>query len=1190
MLATEISPYIFNQPNQLDFEIDSLISEPFILVYKTKPDIDKGIPGEERILRFPEGSFSLEPNLSASFHSLCDALGIQAPCNRDNWPYFVRTCLYTADGKPHFEKEVIQVLFPNGGLEASKANEFMSSAVAPENPDQCCEIEGVCGGRKVSVHLHGPYQGDNKTRLTLLALVGYEPAQVLLSKLVEKQPELRGKPLKQTILTVVSTIVERKKEQAVKHGDHEHGHDHHDYHKDRTDYKPISATPKPLERFVLTEKIPSKELGFWGQSLKTVTDAAVSLVLMQEQMDQKTKKELENTVTYRLGFSPDPRHLLPEEVALNRACDDAITEHLQTKKDLIGNLAPEQLTQALLLMRSVRFGEEEMHHLAERLNTINPDSLQQTGSISELQPTLNYTLKFGGQEVDFSYSQVLQIVALSMSLRSQKEPNTFTLEEQKIMRLSTMFNEFGFTLSNFRSDANPYIQEHPYLLKPGQPLQQFEQAAMRNNPNALQAFKGLDAHSRVKDMMGLHGTIKIENGKIVQDLCPDHTQQVTNQLQQVEQITQQLQQQFMQAKMEMPIPPMQQPPVPPLYPPPYLYGAPHPNHLGGLPRQYNPHIGIPYKMPMGGFFSPSPISGGRNENPGLSSFGRSEPKDFHSPSSSSKLENNNRRESPPQPSKPKPVDFSSPRPTTVECPHRPSTEEVVHKVLVQEVSSGGKSPVVLESIPRNKGEAIGRVFKKSNGDFKTQPSLTLVRKVPTGGMKKSLLRSVPTTKTPKQVAGKDIFMKKVETGEQPASVVRNTSLTEISNNTKETINIQDGEDIPLNATDIRQVATGGTDSSTNTSESTSSAYIDAESSNINVSPIVAKPTIPELQPVITTRSNKPNVTSIVTSIQSDNSDRQFISIDSIDVNQAAKPNTPRFTTSLIDMGSRSPQLIIRDNSVIRSVSDPIKVSSVTIGTDLSKAFEKVQEQKQRETEESTQSVQAQRSEQVHLSTKQGASVTTQIARQQQQEQVATAIGGMKQEKKQQKVAQKVEAGESFGTSATNETAEQSASITSLASIQEVKGKTETTQANTAPVIQTRQTRGSSSNLTEAARITEVETPRGKVRVIEGGRAISVSANATHGTQAASKSSDEEVVVATVKGTDEQQEENGASDIQTVTPKKTSAIVASTNNVVRVKQTRQTAAESLALKIDNEYLDFTNPHGIRDAFLKALAQA
>jgi len=43
-------------------------------------------------------------------------------------------------------------------------------------------------------------------------------------------------------------------------------------------------------------------------------------------------------------------------------------------------------------------------------------------------------------------------------------------------------------------------------------------------------------------------------------------------------------------------------------------------------------------------------------------------------------------------------------------------------------------------------------------------------------------------------------------------------------------------------------------------------------------------------------------------------------------------------------------------------------------------------------------------------------------------------------------------------------------------------------------------------------------------------------------------------------------------------------------VVKVKRTGQTAAASLSLAVNNEYLDFTNPHGVRDAFKKAWSQA
>jgi len=1226
MSTTERTIHTQNERAYPNLNTEGVRNLPFTLSYTTRPDTDNGIFSRNLNLDFREGSFSLKSELSVPLQALCDTLKIQAPHSDQDIPNFVKQCLYTVDEetseeKPHFENEVIPILFPNGDLEALKVKKFLATSVAPEKADQCCEIKGTMDSKKESVHLHGPYQADNKTGLTLLALVGYKPAQELLSKLVEKQPDFLGKPLEQTVLAVSMAIVERKSHQEIEHNDSDREH-----HQEHEHHEPVQTTAKPLEKFTLTEIIPSHELGVWGQSLKTVTDATLGLVLMQDQMGAKTKKVLENTVSYRLGFSPDPRRLLPEEVMLNRACDDAIAEHLKQEQELIKGLPAEQLAQALLLMRSVQFREEQMHQLTETLKSINPDELKQSGTLEELQPTLDYRLKLGGKDTNFSYSQILQVISLSMSLQAQKEEKPFSTDEERIMQLSSMFSEFGFTLSNFRSDANPYIQEHPYLLKPGQPLQGFEQAAARNNPNALQAFKGVDAHSRGKDIMGLHGTIKMENGKLVQDLCPDHTQQVTEQLQQVEEMTQQLTQQFMQAKMEMPIPPIQQPLQAPLYPPPYLYGAP--NQLGGLPPFHNSQMGHPY----GNSFMSEVITehsstfGSRNESSrSVNNKGNRGNRAPDSDRSGLGPESqNNRGSSEERRNNPSP-DANSPKPISINIP-RPRPSEPERKLFIQEVTSGGKSPSVHESIATTKRpeDASGRVFITRDNDHKhsAQPALTLVREVqsggverssintsttiapeqaarvayvnransapltllrdiPSGGVDRSALRATPVTSEPARAArvtyinspdsGQLTFIQPVRAGGKPKDSVANVRKTTNASQAARTEYVNVG----VARTFVREVNSGGVDSTSvslpktdNPSEATSVSYVNSESSR-NSGPSnsdrPASQSVPSLQPSRSESSQKPRAV-----------DNQPVSNN---LNRSIESSTPRFTTSTIDTGPRNPsptkpnpnRSLNSGESISTPVSKPAKAPNIVIGSNLTKAFDQVQQiVEEKATATPTQVVK--KTEQV--------AETVQSIQNKQQEQVATALGGTGQEKTQQNASKKVETGESFGTSVSNETVAQSIAT------QKIKEKTETTSP---AATQTRQSRGS-SNVTEAARITELETPKGKVKIIEGGRTTSVSGNAPQRTQSASGSSVEEAVVATVKGTDEQHEENQTSDTQTSAQKHKAKPVASVNNVVKVKQSGQTAAASLSLSVNNEYLDFTNPHGIGDAFKQAWSQA
>lgn len=969
-----------------------------------------------------------------------------------------------------------------------------------------------------------------------------------------------------------------------------------DHHKT---FKDLGKGSKELGKFPSTEIIPSNELGIWRQSLSTATDSALSLVLTSDQMDPATKKVLENTVAYRLGFSPDPRHLSPEEVILNRSCDGAIVDHLKNNSQLAKDANPGQIATGLLLMRSVRFEEKEMQDFNIVLNTVNPKIQLQNATIEEQRPMLNYIIKIGDNETNFSYSQILQVIALSLSIQVRKEGQQLDPQEQKIIDMSALFGQFGFTLSNFRSDTNPYIQDNPYFLGGGRKLQDLEKALAENNPTALKLFFGQDAHAREKDAMGLHGTIKLEDGKIVQDLCPDHTQKVTEQLQKVEQINKVQTTKFLEAK-QMKISQ------------PFSYSPRYDRWLpGGGGRSYEEdrrkadalkaaelarrQVSVPTIKYQASF---SDISIPRSDS-------------RIRPSSTARRKNND------------PVDVKKHKTGFAE-ERITKPLEVKRKLLLPEVISGGKSPLVPESIATTKRpeDASGRVFITRDGDPRPQPSLTLVREIPSGGIERVSLGSVSTTKLPEQTkrttyinradsvpltlikntpsGGVDrsalhstpttnrpaeavqvayisndsesaplTFVKTVRSGGKPKEVIASIKKTSNSSKAGRTEYVNDG----IARTFVKNVSSGGSNSSVNNGPTTNNPSEAASVSYVNSGadrPTVSSPITSEPRPITSARSYRPDVGSAVSSRQPTYIDRQLSSIDS---NSTVEPRIPRFTTSSIDTGPRNPsptkpnpnRSLNNGENVGKTVTKPVDVPSITIGTNLSKAFEKVQEKAKEET-----------------------TVSTQAAQNQQQEQVATALGETQHEKIQKKVSKKIEAGESFGTNATNEAVEQSAGTSTSASSQGVQDKSESTPANAAPLAtQTRQTRGSLSNATEAARITELETPKGKVKIIEGGKTANVSANVPQRAQTARVSSDDPADVV-AKGTDEDHEEAQSTQAQVaIQSKQFQPASVVQRDIVSVKQATRRNAASFALSVNNDYLDFTNPHSIQHAFLSSI---
>jgi len=1338
-----------------ELESEGLRSTAFSINYATRADTDKGIPGRNLSLNIREGSFSLKPELDGPLHALCDSLQIPVPHCEDDIPNFVISCLYTVDEatgqeKPHFENEVIPVLFPEGDSAAHKVKKFLSTAQAPDKSDQCCEIKGMMHGREESIHLHGPYQAENKTRLTLLALVGYEPAQQLLAKLVEAQPELGGKPAEQTAVALASAIVDRKREQAAEHHHHDHNHEEHEEHDEHEEHHSLSekigsiinkgkfkdhpevakwwvnqnedvltATYASLKKNILQAEQPAKPLSDCGdvnfpdtnsplhfhsgiadwQKRRLLEVVAVWNATPQEERTRETERIYQRAIAVVSVYFKGHADFEPLERELREANDEkSIADVLKrmgtTAINTVNTLFPD---------KQIVIGHHEHEENHEKVEKLNWDDRLKTATkvivssaLHAEDPRMQESFKkiagkgFLGkidvaeQLPDALVKQNTELTAQFIdTLKAARAANPDLDVKALIVKLAQIhdpsitdahldnFQEKNIQFTN--QDAIKILALHLEILSRPEGMEVSpEQLAKEQNIHDLVKqlqskginFVNINADHSTAYHMELRPMLDKDGKPVMQmDLCP-HSEQadqlLTETMQQVQQVEQVIQREVqMQQNLLNPIP---QPPLDRLYPPPFFAGANH-NHLRG-PFPPPSYMGNPYGVSQGGFssFNSSP-SGIRSEGTGSNGNRNGGNQNSHGSERESHSNNNHANDGSRESSKPRAAEQSSAQRVISFDPPRPTQAEPARKVLVHEVSSGGKSPSVLESIATTKRpkDASGKVFITRESDHSSQPTLTLLREVtgggterssinspttttperdsrvayvnradsapltilrdvPSGGIDRPAFRAIPVTTEPAQAArvadinnpdsGPLTFIQPVRAGGKPkesVASVRKTSnasqaaRTEYVNDdssernrvfvqsvrsggkSKESVvrvrrtassrqaarteYVNDG----VARTFVRKVNSGGVDSSSvspsktdNPSEATSVSYVNSGPSKDNGPSNSGKSTP---QPVPTFELSRSE-----SSQRARTTDSQPASNSS---NQSFEPSTPRFTTSTIDTGPKNPsptkpnpnRSLNSGETVSTPISKPAKAPNIVIGTNLTKAFKQVQE---KATAATTQV--AQKTEQV--------AETVQTTQNKQQEQVATALGVTRQEKTKQNVSKKVEAGESFGTSASNEGVAQSTTA---------QANKEKTEATTPAATQSRQSRGS-SNVTEAARITEVETPKGKVKIIEGGRTTSVSGNAPQRTQSVSGSTEEEAVVASVAGTDEQHEENQTSDTQAPAQKQTTAPVAATNNKVKIKQSGQTAAASLSLSVNNEYLDFTNPHGIGDAFKQAWSQA
>lgn len=311
----------------------------------------------------------------------------------------ISSVLYVTDNetdeiKPHFENEVVEYLFSGKHIPPP------STDASPEKPDQCCEVNGI--------HLHGPYHGSNKSRLALLALSGYEPAQYLLSSLVNHDDLFSEKTPSEATHTMAALIIDRGKE-----GEKEEvkiaWQERHSHFIENT--LALAKTTDQVIKTQLEQVVSSKFTGFY-------------------RFDGKMSQEAEN---------------------LNKDQATLFTESLKKARDTLQkDLNPEDIANALQQLHDKPFTKERDEAFLSALMTFNQELFEK--SISTL-----------------THQQIVSLLAHELEITTRPYGNTtFSEQEKKILQFAKIIHESGYWFVNYQSSLVDHPDGYHGVIKEGQ--------------------------------------------------------------------------------------------------------------------------------------------------------------------------------------------------------------------------------------------------------------------------------------------------------------------------------------------------------------------------------------------------------------------------------------------------------------------------------------------------------------------------------------------------------------------------------------------------------------------------------------------------------------------------------------------------------------------------------------------------
>lgn len=309
---------------------------------------------------------------------------------------------------------------------------------------------------------------------------------------------------------------------------HAKPHKHHDHHEDHSDHEHGAGCGCSEHEGHSHEVLFSEALEqTWGTRFDTVLQASFLLTTKGATYTPEKRLGIESAIR-KLEFSPDPRSQTDAEKQMNQAFDSLLTKSPVLEK--IKEAPTTTIATTLLNLRKVRFNEDDQQKLQEKITTVSSDEHMH---VHADEITLTYDIHAGDNHYSFKYSEALQVIALHIAQEVKGEEAG--PEAKTIHSLAHALSEAGVTLANKRSMDNPYVKQHPYALRQGQTLQDFEKA-LQNKDRALQEFELEDLH----ELGGIHGEIRMnEQGQLVEDACPEHAQEVDQMLEQLQQETQQ---------------------------------------------------------------------------------------------------------------------------------------------------------------------------------------------------------------------------------------------------------------------------------------------------------------------------------------------------------------------------------------------------------------------------------------------------------------------------------------------------------------------------------------------------------------------------------------------------------------------------------------------------------------------------
>jgi hypothetical protein len=283
-----------------------------------------------------------------------------------------------------------------------------------------------------------------------------------------------------------------------------HSHEHHEHHEHGN------------------EKNEALSNTAISRSVELITSIAVRKITLSDTL----KNSLQVGFQQEGYFYVDPRFRDKTEIESNKLLDKVLEKNLLVHAEDFTGLSRDTIAEHILLTPTIPFDQDDRIRAENIINDLSKEEFKVAPPRND---SLAYTFTFPDREIVIPYHELRMVFALSLAdkiMRSQSDTQPTSLAEEVAKKLT----KNGITFCNFRNADNPWILKNNFIIPVGHSAKCFNEQV--NDGSISEEFYQPSGEEGSLN----HGKLEVVNGKLKEELCPDHFQNAQDQLNNTEKI------------------------------------------------------------------------------------------------------------------------------------------------------------------------------------------------------------------------------------------------------------------------------------------------------------------------------------------------------------------------------------------------------------------------------------------------------------------------------------------------------------------------------------------------------------------------------------------------------------------------------------------------------------------------------